>query len=100
MIEVEIDDGESTDFRRRVLAVVSREFRKENSPIPKKTCTDRDEWRHVVDFVMDQILWDRDYEDFTDLMDAPPEKANATKEFLQIDTDYYTMIPPHLPDAQ
>jgi hypothetical protein len=94
MIQSEIDDGSSNNLRRMVVAVLSREFRREGMSIAKKSSKDMIEWKFLVDACMDRILWDRDYMDFTYLLDAPPDEATAKKEFLRIDENYFVVIPP------
>lgn len=50
---------------------------------------DMEQWVNALEFLADQILWDRDYELASALLDKPPEVATAIKNVLGIDDEYF-----------
>lgn len=93
-IECEIDETGDTEVRKAMRVVLEKEFAQQGIDLPNATCPEMDEWHFLTECCMDRILWDRDYDDFADLMDAPPDKAAAMRKLLSIDRNYYTAIPP------
>lgn len=54
-------------------------------------CDDLEEWRYVIESLIDQVLWDRDYE-IVSLMDLPPAIAASVKSEMGVDGDYFVAI--------
>ena len=44
--------------------------------------------------LMFRILWDTDWEGGFIEPDDPPDKANAFREFMSVDPNYYSAVPP------
>ena len=71
------------------------EYGEEEGPHQPLDSTDFDEWDSKIEFLADQILFDRDCEDET-VMDLNPAIAEMCKQQLGIHEDYYVSIPPLL----
>ena len=99
IIELENDDG-GVEIRQRMLNALEEEFKEEGLELPDVACKDEEEWRWVTDTCMDRILWDRDFEDFEEMLDAPPERADVERAFLRIEDDYFTAIPPDVAEQR
>jgi hypothetical protein len=61
---------------------------------PKVDCDDVDQWSAALEFLADQVLWDRDFEMEAIFADHDPERINAIKEFMGIKQDYYAVPAP------
>ena len=70
-------------------------FEKGEGPHQPLDSTDSDQWSFKIEFLADQILFDRDCE-AEYMMDAPPQVAEMSKRELGIDKEYYVEIPPLL----
>ena len=69
---------------------------------PTKQCVDLEEWSRVIEFLADQVLWDRDFEFETMIVDGDPGKIDSIKNYLGIAQDYYAVPAPdvHSEDYQ
>jgi hypothetical protein len=99
-IEAEIEFQNGTELRQAVIDVLDWANRTDNEDfrLPDAGCEDMETWEDMVDFCMDRIHWDRDFE-MEYLLDAPPDQAAAERKFLRIEDDYFTAIPPDPTDA-
>jgi hypothetical protein len=84
------DRGEST--RHLVLAALHEVDPDRELPLPDSD--DVGEWRNQLDFLLDQILDDRDYLAASLFVDAAPDLGRDLKNRLGIADDYYAAIPP------
>lgn len=64
--------------------------------LPSPDDPDIEEWRYLIERLIDRILWDRDYEMASLLLDAAPEKADQLKQLLGVKRDYFTEIAPDI----
>lgn len=55
---------------------------------------DVERWENLVEWLADNILWDRDYEIADCFLDVAPDKAQHRKLLLGIDDEYFTAIAP------
>ena len=93
-------DADRCELRKLVVGILRREFLADDLELPDAKSSDVDEWESLVEGCADKILWDWDF-DVSDLfLDAQPERAQALKEFLSIDEDYYVAIPSDPSPAQ
>jgi len=90
-VQVEIDEGR-TDLRKLVRKACRECGLTEG--LPSLRSDEFSEWRDAIDELMFRILWDTDWEDGFVEADDPPDKANAIREFMGTDADYYTAVPP------
>jgi hypothetical protein len=101
MVEIEIDepaeDRESPSWRELVLAA-GRERGIEDLLDPESE--DLDEWEVLVSRLADAVLWDQDWKDTDDHLDADPKASRMVKNVLGIDEDYYVAVPPDPSDEE
>jgi len=106
-VEIEIDMcrndkefAESTHSHdwRRLVSSAEAQLRRESDdwPYVDVHSEDKDDWRFIVlEFLADNILWDRDFLSDSGISDEPPEIAKEKKDMFGIADDYYTeTIPP------
>jgi hypothetical protein len=105
-IDLEIEDPTHTDtrWRGRVLAAYEACFCVDGIDItvdedddfvrPVVISEDRDAWSDLVESLADRILWDRDYEMDSLFLDTAPDKAEMIKQYLGIDSDYFSTAAP------
>ena len=112
LLDVEIDEarvfGEtSCEFRSVVLAAYefacpeSDEFSADSDEeidddLPDPWCEDSEHWDWVVESLADRVLMDRDFEMASMIVDEEPEMADAYKQVLGIDQDYFASAPPEV----
>ena len=77
-----------------------RERRIEDDSLPSPDCKDLEEWDLLIQCLADGVLWDDDWKDTEDFLDADPETSRAMKKLLRIDEDYYVDIPPDPSDEE
>jgi hypothetical protein len=105
-IETEIDaergesNSEYREFRRLVLAAAIADGWPSDLPLVAETCGDQSEWDFLIEMLADAILWDDDWVDDGFIMDADPETAEARKDRLGIDDDYYLAVVPEPSDSE
>lgn len=51
-------------------------------------------WSHIIETLVDRILWDRDYEMADGFLDQSPESARFLKTYLGIDENYFAVAAP------
>lgn len=90
-IDVEIDEGR-LDVRRLTRAACKE--RRLKRDLPNLKSVDTEAWRDAVESLMDQVLWDRDWEEEFIKPDDHPDLAQTVRQFARIDPDYYTAVPP------
>lgn len=110
-IELEIDAGHCfgdscCDVRSLVLAAYgyvgpgmeasNANIEDDLDDLPDPWCDEIDQWDLVVELLADRILWDRDFEMASMIIDEEPEMAEAYKQVLGIDNDYFSMAPPEV----
>jgi len=95
MVEIEVDepaeDQESPNWRELVLAAC-RERGIEELLDPESW--DLDEWQVLVECLADAVLWDEDWRDAENHLDADPQANRVVKKLLGIDEDYFVAVPP------
>jgi hypothetical protein len=64
--------------------------------LPAVDDPDIEQWRYLIERLADRILWDRDYEMASLLLDAAPEKADQMKQILGVNQSYFTEIAPEI----
>jgi len=96
-VEEEWEWGESPSWRKLVLAA-SRE--RGIDDLPDVECEDVNEWEVLVDSLAGGVLWDEDWKETGDLLDADPRESRAVNALMGIDTDYYIAIPPDPTDRE
>ena len=98
MVEIEIDepveDRESSSWRELVLSAC-RERGIEDLLDPDSE--DLDEWEALIACLTEAILWDQDWKDADNHLDADPQANRVVKKLLGIDADYYVAVPPTRP---
>ena len=62
--------------------------------LPTASCADYGEWNLPIECLMDNILWDRDWEMEPDLVDVSPERSSILKDTLGIGDGYFQDIAP------
>ena len=106
-VELEIEDIDlesgipRTEWRRlireawieRCMPDIELQFPNGEGPQQSLDSRDLQEWRFKLEGMTEEILADSDYE-VDEILDLSPEKAAAAKEYLGIETDYYTEAPP------
>jgi hypothetical protein len=83
-VETEIDEG-GTGSRQLMLAAATECDLDDD--LPALDSGEFEEWRDVVELLMDRILWDRDWEEEFVKLDDPPEVARQVRDFVRIDPD-------------
>ncbi|QDS87353.1 hypothetical protein EC9_15310 [Rosistilla ulvae] len=68
--------------------------------LPDPWCDEIEQWDLVVELLADRILWDRDFEMASMIVDEEPEMAEAYKQVLGIDNDYFSMAPPEVHEVE
>jgi hypothetical protein len=101
MVVQEIDDPDflSTPPSWRKMIIDAARETDSVDEVPEETSRDTSEWELVVDCLVDDVLWDRDFEMESNL-DADPDAAGAIKDILGIPGNYYTVVPLDPPDDQ
>jgi len=61
---------------------------------PKPGCVELNLWNDAIEFLADQILWDRDFELEEVFADHDPDKIKAIKQFMGINEDYFAVAAP------
>lgn len=103
-IGIDIETGESTALRDKVLAALdelnywqnlNRSLEPDEPPEERPTVQNSDLqlWEDLTDTLCDIVLDDRDFESESSFVDADPTAAAANKELLGIDPDYFTAVP-------
>ena len=97
MIETEIEaqiDGQSESgitVRQLMLDAIGIADREDELPSPD--CTEKEDWRFLMEEIESRVFWDYDFVMGDDLLDLPPEQSRAILEQLTIDPDYYLAAP-------
>jgi hypothetical protein len=68
--------------------------------VPPAQSTDREEWDFVLTCISDQVLWDHDWALDEIIADRSPESADAVRQELGMDDQYFTHIAPDPSPAQ
>jgi hypothetical protein len=61
---------------------------------PDVTSEDREAWSDLIESLANRILWDRDFEMEDLFLDEAPEKTEIMKQYLGIDSDYFSAPAP------
>jgi hypothetical protein len=96
-IQDEMEYGESDDNRRALWEVFDTEESdlRQDKPFEKMK---RKDWDRLVRYFEESIV-DGDHELAALVMDQSPEQADAFKEIMGIESDYFTAIPPEPTEA-
>lgn len=89
----EMDDGDPQHWRKLLLDVV-RADGWPPSELPAATCRDVGEWECLLDAVSMRVLWDDDYMDTEEVLDATPDSARRYRRKLGIERDYFIAVAP------
>jgi len=96
MVDTEIFDNESTDWRKLSRDAYRQCFRPEDDDTQglPTTLGDRrmDRWSFVLDLMADRHLPDRDYEMAPRFLDADPENAAPVRAVMGIDDSYFSAV--------
>lgn len=101
-IRLEIEDldleAKSPTWREMVVSAL-HEMEEDFTEVPAVKSPDMEEWRFVLEVLQGLILWDNDFE-MQESMDVDPQEGRRFKQVLGVSQDYYTAVPPDLPDLQ
>ncbi len=101
--ELDSDEGEEEDrrtWRRLLLGASELGTWPADDPPPAESCDEFWEWESLLDGLADKILWDDDWRAEEVFVDSPPRVANAIKESMGINPNYYTDIAPDPNDSE
>lgn len=62
-------------------------------PLPRENSRKFETWDFMLEYCMERILWDLDFELADEILDAPPDVSAAQKAFLQIEDEYFMSTP-------
>lgn len=68
----------------------------QNDDLPDPWCDDLQQWDLLIEMLADRILWDRDFEMASLIVDEEPDVAQAYKQMLGIQRDYFAIAPPEV----
>jgi hypothetical protein len=92
-VEVELDhSGDRTN--RDLIANACRCDGEIAEEVPPRNSRNLQAWIDCVEAMMDRLLWDRDFMEEYVKPDDAPEHANKIRDFMRVDSDYYTDVPP------
>lgn len=94
-IQSEIDEGGSR--ARKLARSAARASEYDDESIPQRDCTDIDEWEELIELLMDNIFWDRDWQEEFIEPDDPPDLADHVRDRMNITVEYYTAAAPDPP---
>ena len=97
-------DGEPKVWRELLLDAASLKAAREpvlrpGQPVPSKY-EQVDYWNYAVGLVEGEILWDADYEDAANFLDASPDHRRTMDVILGVGEDYFTAVPPDPTEAE
>jgi len=96
LVEISIEEPEESDrifYRQSILDALMERMPDEKDLFPDLRSEDMEEWDDCVEWLMDKVLWDRDFELYDAFADSGGKKVKAIKEFAGIDEDYFTEMP-------
>lgn len=96
--EIEEEAFGASYFWRKLVCNGARES-ESIEEVPEENGRNNLEWELVVECLLEDVLWDRDFE-IDDHLDADPESANAMKGMMGIPPNYHTAVPLDPPDDQ
>jgi len=112
LVQIELDmsrlNGEPDYFFRDAIVCACNQFSESpsewadgfslNDPTsyepPDRECVQFEAWTQAVEFLADQILWDRDFELESAFADHDPAKVKAIKQYMGINEDYFAVAAP------
>ena len=97
-MEIEGETGGPPHFWRKLVCDAARGS-DGIEDVPDQAARDEMEWELVVECLMEDVLWDRDFE-IEEHLDADPDSASAIKGVMGIPTNYFTAVPVDPPDDQ
>lgn len=86
-------DGNTTQWRKLTFQVLESvvDFQTETVEVsPTVDSNNYEAWDDAVERLVDQILWDRDFEFADSFLDADPRQAAVLRQVLGIDDDYFS----------
>ena len=93
----EEDDDELLAWRKLVLAVFHEDG--DTMDLPEPDCDDVVEWELLAETLSQRILWDDDFNEAEQFLDASPDEATRLRSIFGIDNDYYAAVPPDPRDS-
>ena len=93
----EEDDDELLAWRKLVLAVFHEDG--DTMDLPEPDCDDVVEWELLAETLSQRILWDDDFNEAEQFLDASPDEATRLRSIFGIDNDYYASVPPDPRDS-
>ena len=90
-MEIEGETGGPPHIWRKLVCDAARN-RDNIENVPDEAARDEVEWELVVECLMEDVLWDRDFE-IEEHRDAAPDSASAIKGVMGIPTNYFTAVP-------
>ena len=97
-VDLELDISEDIPVTREAVRNALRTV--EDAEIPDINCVDMEVWSESVELLLDQIVWDRDWEQSLIKPDEPPDVANQTRADYGISENYYAAVPADPNDRQ
>lgn len=94
------DNSEASEVEnwRSLILAACKEAEVED--LPDVNNLDYNEWKINLDILEEQVLWDRDFESSNFYLDLNPETGKHLKDYMRIDEDYFTAIPPDPTDEE
>lgn len=92
----DLDDADDYDryYWRRRLAACQTPLNSDADHLIPITCDDEDNWDLFIEVLKEDLFWDEDWDMPELFLDAPPELSRKRHKKLNIESDYYTALPP------
>ena len=92
VVGMELDTPEMGEEWRSKILAACRETGAEQ--LPKRSCTDPEEWDLCIGWLEDRIFWDRDWEGDMSVLDADPGVSKTIRKLAGITDSYFVEIAP------
>ncbi|MCY2967399.1 MAG: hypothetical protein NT069_27820, partial [Planctomycetota bacterium] len=86
--------GEGWCHWRRLLRDAYQESTSDADGMPAETSGDMEEWRLLIDCLVDTVLWDTDYLCEDAYVDQSPEAGQLMKDQMGVPDEYFTAVAP------
>lgn len=93
-IEIEVDvtrlGTPESDWREMLLNAIEERFPESNQVSQADLWNDElSFWNEMIEKLVDEVLWDRDFEMEALFLDISSDQADSMKQYMGINTDYY-----------
>jgi len=92
-IQLEIGGGAEPEARanfwRQLILAACQELDDEGSDLPSPSAIDVETWNELIEYLVDRILWDRDFDMQDSFLDDDPDKLKPRMEFMGIPGNYF-----------